>query len=424
MPTRRKADSVHPATAVHPPISPPSALANLRKQAQQPRRATRQTPIPPPIPPLASAVPPRPSTSPVQHKISLITPVSPPQIRTNGTNGQPVAKRGRGRPRKNSAVSPEQSRTWPQSTSAIPLPDMASLMSKDFRSSDLVAPDITYHIPHHTATQPGRPSALVRPQGPGAPPPRSNARPPQASTITPIPAPKPATKPGQAGAPRADRNIDKVVFGSLCFRTWYPSYYGKEVLGDVSGNASRGSKEAAVADPSKAHAVKKHDQHHMLERLYVCPSCFKYSKELVAWWGHVRICEQQGHVPGTKVYTHPRGKRKVLVPVGDGGRAGSGTGSAKKRRGESVRYIEETVEDEGEWSIWEVDGEKDGVSGLSTSCSTYADPRSCSARTSPCSRSYSSTTSPSSSTSRASTTSSSSTRRRPRSRSTYPRAPN
>jgi hypothetical protein len=137
------------------------------------------------------------------------------------------------------------------------------------------------------------------------------------------------------------------------------------VLGDTSGNASKGSKETSSTN-DKAQSGKKQDQQqpNMLGRLYVCPSCFKYSKELVAWWGHVRICEQQGHVPGTKIYTHPRGRRKVLVPVGDGGK-GSGSavgGNTKKRRGESLRYVEETVEDEGEWSIWEVDGEKDGVS--------------------------------------------------------------
>ncbi|PHH67933.1 hypothetical protein CDD83_6343 [Cordyceps sp. RAO-2017] len=95
----------------------------------------------------------------------------------------------------------------------------------------------------------------------------------------------------------------------------------------------------------------------MLERLYVCPSCFKYAKELVAWRGHVRLCERRGHVPGTKIYVHPRGRRKVLV-AHDGCRAPG----AKRRRGDAgLRYVEEMVQDQGEWSIWEVDGEKDGL---------------------------------------------------------------
>lgn len=96
----------------------------------------------------------------------------------------------------------------------------------------------------------------------------------------------------------------------------------------------------------------------MLERLYVCPSCFKYAKELVAWWGHVKLCQQRAHIPGNKIYVHPKGRRTVYVPQ-DGSR---GPGQ-KKRRGEgNIRYIEEVVQDEGEWSLWEVDGEKDVVS--------------------------------------------------------------
>ena len=251
-------------------------------------------------------------------------------------------------------------------------------MSKEtLRPPDLIAPDMAYQIPHHTTAHPPRHSPLARPNlsntqhPPNSRAPNSRAR--DSSAATPV-SKTPSQKPS-AATPRPDRNIDKVVFGSLCFRTWYPSYYGKEVLGDTSGNVSKGSKESTTTTASsslsdaasKAQPAKKNDQHpqgpHMLERLYVCPTCFKYSKELVAWWGHVRICEQQGHVPGRKIYTHPRGRRKVLVPV-DGSKATATplAGSAKKRRGDGgVRYVEETVEDEGEWSIWEVDGEKDGV---------------------------------------------------------------
>lgn len=91
------------------------------------------------------------------------------------------------------------------------------------------------------------------------------------------------------------------------FRAWYPSYHVKEIVGR---EVVEGKKE-------------------MLERLYVCCHCFKYSKELMAWLGHVRACERRfggelGMVPGRQIYTH-----------------GSGT-----------------------WSVWEVDGEVDTVSFL------------------------------------------------------------
>lgn len=158
--------------------------------------------------------------------------------------------------------------------------------------------------------------------------------------------------------PRPDRNIDKVVLGNLCFRTWYPSQYGKEVLGDSSGNAKSGGADGAGGkeQPHGGKPSLKKDQP-MLERLYVCPSCFKYARELVAWRGHVRLCERRAHVPGTKIYVHPRGRRTVLV-THDGKAPGT-----KRRRGDGgVRYMEEVVEDEGEWSIWEVDGEREGVS--------------------------------------------------------------
>lgn len=180
-------------------------------------------------------------------------------------------------------------------------------------------------------------------------------------TVTPVYPPKPPAMPSQQSLPppRADRTIDKVVFGNICFRTWYPSYYGKEVLGDASGNSGKGgSKDTGGKDHPGGKASSRKDRDHppILERLHVCPSCFKYSKELVAWWGHVRMCERQAYVPGRKVYVHPRGRRKVLVPQD------SKAPGAKKRRGDGgVRYVEEIVQDDGEWSIWEVDGEKDGL---------------------------------------------------------------
>jgi hypothetical protein len=119
-------------------------------------------------------------------------------------------------------------------------------------------------------------------------------------SVTPSVASTATTKPSTA-----ERNIDNVVLGDMMFRAWYPSYHVKEIVGK---EVVEGKKE-------------------MLERLYVCNHCFKYSKELMNWVLHVRACERRGGgalgvVPGREIYTH-----------------GKGT-----------------------WSVWEVDGEVDTVS--------------------------------------------------------------
>jgi hypothetical protein len=103
----------------------------------------------------------------------------------------------------------------------------------------------------------------------------------------------------------AERNIDNVVLGDILFRAWYPSCYAPDIVGK---EVVEGKKEQ------------------MLERLYVCKHCFKYSKELMSWMAHVRACDRRlngplAMIPGRKVYTH-----------GD-----------------------------GVWSVWEVDGEVDTV---------------------------------------------------------------
>ncbi|KAI1773242.1 acyl-CoA N-acyltransferase [Hypoxylon cercidicola] len=192
---------------------------------------------------------------------------------------------------------------------------------------------------------------------------------PTEKTSTPKrPASSPNKPPVPPGTPRADRNIDKVVLGNICFKAWYPSYYGKEVLGDASGNNGAKDKNGGGGKMGRIGGGKRAGlPPPMLDRLYVCPCCFKYSKELVMWWEHVRCCERSFEMPGTKVYTHPKGSRTVrrLVPGAaktEGSEKGKGRGRKKSDAGAVVAAetaVDEVVKDEGEWSVWEVDGEKD-----------------------------------------------------------------
>lgn len=170
----------------------------------------------------------------------------------------------------------------------------------------------------------------------------------------------PERKPGTI-----DRNIDKVVFGNVCFSTWYHSPYGTEALEDISGNVKAngiggikdgGSKEEALSNPNRR------TKEEILDRLYVCPSCFKYSKELVPWWQHVHQCERRGHVPGRKIYTHPKGRRARHGAAGPAVMPkGPGPGRKRKASDAASAPYEEEVQDKGEWSIWEVDGEEEGL---------------------------------------------------------------
>ncbi|PON30369.1 hypothetical protein TGAM01_v200809 [Trichoderma gamsii] len=367
----------------------PAAQPDPDPQSSSTRRATRQTPVHPPPVPASALLPPVPATNKMAAApLPAVTAVPLPQMLMPDPQKR-LARNGAARPAgaktsahpatlpsleataPNSAAAPNSSTIVPPLPSpnsirvaAAPVPLKRGAAAADLtsggsakerrRPSDLVAPEITYHVPQ--ANQHGRLSSLVRPHGPSAPPPRLDkiATP---MVITPVLPPKPPTLPvSDRPPPRTDRNIDKVVLGNLCFRTWYPSYYGKEVLGATSGNAKGGSKDGPAETGGKAPAKKEKDGAPMLERLYVCPCCFKYAKELVAWWGHVKLCQQRAHVPGKKVYVHPKGRRMVYVAQDGSSRAPG----QKKRRGEgNIRYVEEIVQDEGEWSLWEVDGEQD-----------------------------------------------------------------
>ena len=65
-------------------------------------------------------------------------------------------------------------------------------------------------------------------------------------------------------------NIKEVVLGDIWIAPWYPSFYPEELVG-----AERGAGAAGAT----------------LERLYVCPYCFKYTTQLVPYRGHVELCQ-------------------------------------------------------------------------------------------------------------------------------------
>ncbi|KAI3325452.1 acyl-CoA N-acyltransferase [Xylariaceae sp. AK1471] len=176
-----------------------------------------------------------------------------------------------------------------------------------------------------------------------------------AVTITPKRTPPIKSKtPKPPGTPRSDRNIDKIIFGNTCFKAWYPSYYGKEILGDVSANVGGGN--------AKIGGGKRDSP--MLDRLYICPCCFKYSKELIPWWKHVQYCEKKAFVPGTKVYTHPRRSKAVSIPQINStltSPAGANKWKGKNKGDDGSQMVDGDIMNEGEWSVWEVDGEKEGL---------------------------------------------------------------
>ncbi|KAJ2972063.1 hypothetical protein NUW58_g9261 [Xylaria curta] len=183
----------------------------------------------------------------------------------------------------------------------------------------------------------------------------SGPTPAAAATTTPSRSQPKKSKVSKApGTPRSDRNIDTIVFGDTSFKAWYPSYYGKEVLGDGSANVGGGH--------AKIGGAKRDTP--PLARLYVCPCCFKYSKEVVPWSKHVQYCGRKAFVPGTKVYTHPRHLKTVSKPSTDSAStspAGSAKGKGKSTLHNGNLLTGDAVTNEGEWSVWEVDGEKDGL---------------------------------------------------------------
>ncbi|TQV92219.1 histone acetyltransferase MYST2 [Cordyceps javanica] len=320
-PKRRRPGEAAPATQ--------PATSNLNPSVQSPvvtRAATRQTPIYPPSipitsPPKTTAVAAAPVATPVPLPIVPGQAPSPPKLGGVWPRSSPVTR---------VPPPPVPSAPGPAQLESSPLPSRnaramgADTGKENARPSGFGTPETTYHVafPH----QQGRlsTSSLANHHGYLATASRVEMA-SSPSTVTPVLPPKPPTL-AAAGKPplSADRNIDKVVFGNLCFKTWYPSYYGKEVLGDTSGNARNGTKDHAT-EAGKNHGRKEREQPPMLERLYVCPSCFK-------------------------------GRRKIRVA-----HDGKGPGPKKRRGDGGMRYTEQIVQDEGEWSVWEVDGEVDGL---------------------------------------------------------------
>ncbi|WYZ34135.1 hypothetical protein EsH8_I_000411 [Colletotrichum jinshuiense] len=394
---KRPHDEPEPPPPTAAATAAATTAAAAAAAAEATRRATRQTPIlPPPIPtsantskvqtllpatlvdekrdggrrpstsrPHPTAQPPKISETPIPIPVppsSSSTAHSPPHTKPPPPVQPPGAT---------SIAAPPDPRANRQRREGAPEnPTMAAKEAKEnVRPVTLVAPKITYQAPQ---TQSHRTGSLVRPSPPtGQPPITQHFRPVSTrpyhtipATVTAVPVPVPPTptpsKPAPApradkSAPRTDRNIDKVMLGNICFRAWYPSYYGKEVLGDAAGAKGGGSKNPPAHEVAGAGGGAKNQQRKgadapMLDRLYVCPVCFKYSKELVAWWGHVRMCERAGAVPGKKVYVHPRGRRLVRKEI---------PRTTGKKTNVAPKYTEEYVTDEGEWSVWEVDGEQD-----------------------------------------------------------------
>ncbi|KAF4453090.1 hypothetical protein F53441_4177 [Fusarium austroafricanum] len=373
MPQKRKRPDQDPAESEAKPVS-----SNPQSKSTVARRTTRQTPVIPPTSVSTTQSQPQPRTEtavpppiiPTLSSASLKATASPEQKHSRAANGPPPRSSQitataqtqhsppvlRWAPLEQPGPATRPSHPSPATMTAVPPPRPSAAGRPP---SDLVAPEITYHVPQLHTNSLQRTSALVRPHGPTAQPPRILERPPP-PIVTPVHPPKPPVAPSVRPPLRADRNIDKVVLGNMCFSTWYPSYYGKEVLGESSGNLGKaGSKDTGAKDQAtggKSSSRRDREHHPVVDRLYVCPSCFKYSKELVAWCHHVRVCERKAQIPGRKIYVHPQGLRKVLVPHD------TKPSGPKRRKGEgNIRYVEEVVHDEGEWSIWEVDGEKDGL---------------------------------------------------------------
>ncbi|EMT68249.1 Males-absent on the first protein [Fusarium odoratissimum] len=240
MPQKRKRPDQDPSEQE---LLPASALKSTSSDSQSKsasaRRATRQTPVIPPTPPTPvtqlqpqprteTAVPP-PIIPTLSSASSKPTP-SPEQKRSRASNGRPQLPPSQPKAQSQHppsvlrwapleqpgpAVRPPPHHLHPTTMAAMPPPRP---IAAGRPPSDLVAPEITYHVPQSHTNSFQRTSALVRPHGPTAQPPRILERPPP-PTVTSVHPPKPPVPPSVRPPLRADRNIDKVVLGNMCFST-------------------------------------------------------------------------------------------------------------------------------------------------------------------------------------------------------------
>jgi len=359
-------------------------LDDAATSGSEPRKLVAPTPIPvPPTPPISRRATRSIAPLPVQQELEL------PRRRRGGNTNRSLAvtttsaaaiRPPEPRGKENIPIGhPEKStrNTRHSGSSPAPLPVNGIDGKKTGATLTPVPVPVIPSISERKMRQPGKPTASTGTRQTGRSTTSNVVHPTHQQTVGRN-QPLPAAQASGGKPPEPDRNIDKVVLGDICFRAWYPSYYGKEVLGDCPGNnghSTKGGNEGRggplangtgggshdSTNGAKIHGRRDRDNPPILERLYVCPCCFKYSKELVTWCEHVRVCEKRVFVPGNRIYVHPKGQRAVTVHSAKSTRGKRASGGLKSA---------EVVQDEGEWSIWEVDGAKDVVSS-SLTCPCY-----------------------------------------------------
>ncbi|KIX06909.1 uncharacterized protein Z518_04885 [Rhinocladiella mackenziei CBS 650.93] len=95
-----------------------------------------------------------------------------------------------------------------------------------------------------------------------------------------------------------NRNINQVVLGNLLFDAWYYSPYPDSIiLGPNAQHAYKHVGSAADLRNGHAHSLVKDKEEPLCRRLYVCPSCFRYTpdeRDYVQHLQHHRGLREQG----------------------------------------------------------------------------------------------------------------------------------
>ncbi|KAI9837839.1 MAG: hypothetical protein M1819_006773 [Sarea resinae] len=105
-----------------------------------------------------------------------------------------------------------------------------------------------------------------------------------------------------------ERTVLNVVLGDVLFKTWYGSFYPPEIVGRGSAAAAATVPTTNISSPSvngvsEGSGAGTVAAKGVTERLYVCRWCFKYSKELMPYLGHVRSCPLRAEPPGHRIYS-------------------------------------------------------------------------------------------------------------------------